>query len=224
MWTLTCFCRLFLLNETARVVQNDVVSCTVHEKKEKGPKWCRFDGTVGLLLPLDARSRGRRRFFFLCHRHLSLQKDVDSLSKRRRPTPLAKEKLSTCWRGGGGEAAQWPPSHVSPLFLPIKTGEEKKKNEIWERGRRAERKKTERKEKRVRVENRGRRPEKKSWEKNEKQRREEEEGAAPLAAANHQRRCQSPPATPPTTATTTGKPFFPFFFFGFVPACPPLFT
>jgi len=32
-------------------------------------------------------------------------------------------------------------SHVSPLFLPIKTGEEKKKNETRERERRAERRK-----------------------------------------------------------------------------------
>ena len=194
------------------------------KKKEKGPKWCRFDGTVGLLLPLDARSRGRRRFFFLCHRHLSLQKDVDSLSKRRRPTPLAKEKLSTCWRGGGGEAAQWPPSHVSPLFLPIKTGEEKKKNEIWERGRRAERKKTERKEKRVRVENRGRRLKKKVEKrmKNRGERKKKEQHRWPPrttsdAASRLQQLCQrqQPPQVSPSSL---------FFFFGFVPACPPLFT
>jgi hypothetical protein len=32
--------------------------------KKKSPKRCRFDGTVGLLLPLDERGKGRRRFFF----------------------------------------------------------------------------------------------------------------------------------------------------------------
>jgi hypothetical protein len=43
------------------------------------PKRCRFEGTVGLLLPLDARSRGRRRFFFLCHRlPLSLKPQKDA--------------------------------------------------------------------------------------------------------------------------------------------------
>jgi hypothetical protein len=52
------------LNETARFGKNDAVSRTVHLKKKGSPKRCRFDGTVGLLLPLDARGRGRRRFFF----------------------------------------------------------------------------------------------------------------------------------------------------------------
>jgi len=83
------------------------------KKREKGPKWCCFDGIIGLLLPLDVRSRGRRRFFFLCYRHLSLQKDADSFSKRRRPTLLAKKKLSTCWRGGSTVAA---PAMSLPCF------------------------------------------------------------------------------------------------------------
>jgi len=99
------------------------------KKKRKNPKRCCFKGTVGLLLPLDVRSRGRRRFFFfLCHRHLSLQKDADT-------TPTCP-KLSTCWRRGRrcvpraifGAAAQWPPQpHPSPVFAYKNGGGEKKR-------------------------------------------------------------------------------------------------
>jgi hypothetical protein len=64
-------------------------------------------------------------FFFLCHRHLSLQKDIDSLSKRRRPTPLAQKHFPRV----GGAVEGWqhtaPPRSLSPVFLPIKTGEER---------------------------------------------------------------------------------------------------
>ena len=62
MWTLTPFYLLFLLNETARFFQNGTVSCTVHVNK-KDPNGAILNGTVGLLLPLDMRGRGRRRFF-----------------------------------------------------------------------------------------------------------------------------------------------------------------
>jgi hypothetical protein len=40
------------------------------------------------------------------------QKDADSLLKRHRQLTL-----STCWKGGGGAAAQWPPPSISlPCF------------------------------------------------------------------------------------------------------------
>jgi hypothetical protein len=69
---------------------------------------------MGLLLPLDARSRGRRRFF------LPLFSPIP-LSKRRR-LPFKKTPTQPTLS-----------SHVPPLFLPIKTGEEKKKDDKKER-------------------------------------------------------------------------------------------
>ena len=58
---------------------NDIVSCTVHIKK-KDPNGAVLNGTVGLLLPLDVRDRGRRRFFY---RLLSIF--LRKTSKRRQP-------------------------------------------------------------------------------------------------------------------------------------------
>ena len=106
-----------------RVLPKTALFHTLLKKKKEARNGDVLNGTVGLLLPLDARSRGRRRFFFLCF-------PPPSPSKRRRlpfkKTPTKDPhlpKLFTCWRGGGGAAAQWPPRSLPPLFLPIKTGE-----------------------------------------------------------------------------------------------------
>jgi hypothetical protein len=113
-------------------------------------------------------------FFFLCHRHLSLQKDVDSLSKRCRPTPLAHKHFPRV----GGAAAHCTAPVSLPCFFPIKTGEERveKKRE----------KKKEREQKRGRK--KGRNQEKKVQKKGKKtEEGEEGEGVAPpaTAAPNH---------------------------------------
>jgi len=174
------------------------------KKKRKNPKRCCFKGTVGLLLPLDVRSRGRRRFFFfLCHRHLSLQKDADT-------TPICP-KLSTCWRRGRrcvpraifGAAAQWPPQpHPSPVFAYKNGGGGRKKK----RGGKTERRRREEREQKKEEEE----AEKKMKNRGEK---EKEKIEPPPTTVNRQRhhqcRCLSPPASPPTTAATTGQPFSP---------------
>ena len=68
-------------------------------------KRCCFDGTMGLLLPLDARGKGRRRFFLPCFSPLPLspkpQKDVETTS------PLAYHVVEegrgrTLWAVRGG--------------------------------------------------------------------------------------------------------------------------
>jgi len=141
-------------------------------KKRGSPERCCFDGTVGLLLPLDARGRGRRRFFFFCSHRIAL-------SKRRR---LPFKKTSTThtfhvlegrWRGGNTVAA---PIHIPPLFLPIKIGgsrkskgkNKKKKTEREERTK-------EKRESRIEGKNRKKKKKEEEAEKSEKQRREREE-------------------------------------------------
>jgi len=112
------FCRLFLLNETARFDQNSVVSCTVYKKKKntRAQNGAVLNDTVTFLLPLDARGRGRRRFFFLpLSPSSNLQKDAD--------LPTTFHVLDGWWRGGSTMVAP----ATSPLFLPIKTGEEDQK-------------------------------------------------------------------------------------------------
>jgi len=173
---------------------------TLFTKKKKGSKQCCFVGTVGLLLPFDARGRGRRRFF--------LPLSPPSLSSKRHRLPLKKtptnptcpKTLSTCWRGGGGVAAHC----TTPVSLPCFFAYKNRRREGWKKM------KKKRERRREGEDQKKKRRRRRSREKNEKQRIEEEEGAAPLAAANHQRRCLSTPAAPPMTTTITGKPFFPF--------------
>jgi hypothetical protein len=82
---LTRFCRLFLLNETTRFGQNGAVSCTVHvKKKQKDPNGAVLKGTVGLLLPLDVRGRGRRSFFI----DFSVPLSLKSIKKTPTINPL----------------------------------------------------------------------------------------------------------------------------------------
>jgi len=116
------------------------IHCSLLKKKD--PNSVVLNGTVGLLLPLDTRSRGRRRFFFLCHRYLSLQKDADSLLKRHRHHPhlpetfhVLEKREEMCSSGsflGGCTVAS--PASLSPVF-PINTEEStKEKGESREEG------------------------------------------------------------------------------------------
>ena len=154
-----------------RFIQNSVVSCTVHakKKKEKDLNGAVLNGIVGLLLPLDARSRGRRRFFFLCfHRHFSL--------KTTPTNPTCPKQLSTCWRGSSTMAAL-----TMSLRCFCLKGQRRREEGQWER----EEKRRERAEhKREGVEDRKKKE-------NEKQRREREE--------KKQSRChhRKPPVPPP---------------------------
>ena len=123
------FCCLFLLNETMHFSQKGVVSYTVHEKKNKRDR----NGVVLLALwvfffPWTHDAGEEEDFFFLYHHHLSLQKDVDSLSKICRPTPLAHKHFPRV----GGAATHCTAPVSLPFFLPIKTREkraEKKRRE-----------------------------------------------------------------------------------------------
>jgi len=123
---------------------------------------------MGLLLPLDARSRGRRRFFL-------------PLSPPPNPkkTPTPSKKTPTTFHVLEGRQHNGRPSHVSPLFLPIKTGEEKKKTreEREERGRKKERTEERvqrREEKEEKREGEGRKKKKKEARKRMKNRGERE--------------------------------------------------
>jgi hypothetical protein len=62
-------------------------------------------------------------FFFLCSHRFPSQKDADSPLKRHRHNP----HFPRVGRAVEGRQHSGRPSHVPPLFLPIKTGEEKKK-------------------------------------------------------------------------------------------------
>jgi len=54
------FWRIFLLNETTRFVQNNVISLTIHKKK-RGARCC-FYNAVHHLLPLDVQRQGGEGF------------------------------------------------------------------------------------------------------------------------------------------------------------------
>jgi len=82
--------------------------------KKKSPERCRFDGTVGLLLPLDAWGRGRGRIFLPCFSPLPLspksQKDADTTS------PLVCHVMEegrgrTPWAVRGGCTMAAPPTY-----------------------------------------------------------------------------------------------------------------
>ena len=113
---------------------------TFSKKKRRIKNGAVLNGTICLLLPLDERSRGRRRFFFFCHHHLSLQKHADTTCP----------KLSSCWRRGSrcvpraifGAVAQWPPQpRPSPVFAYKNRGGEEKKSTREQRGSRDRKKK-----------------------------------------------------------------------------------
>jgi len=62
MWILTCFCHLFLLNETVRFVQNVVVSYIVQRKKKR-PKRCRFEQNCGSSSSPGRARQGKKHIF-----------------------------------------------------------------------------------------------------------------------------------------------------------------
>jgi len=126
MWTLTHLPRF-------PFKWNDAVSCTFHEKKD--PNGAVLNGTMGLLLSLDVRGRGRRRSFFyrlfspsFSEKH---QKDVDykptCITSDPWPTTRRWKKEGTCPSGcfwGGCIVAA--PTSLSLVF-PMNTGEERAK-------------------------------------------------------------------------------------------------
>ena len=123
-------------------------------------------------------------FFFLYHHHLSLQKDVDSLSKICRPTPLAHKHFPRV----GGAATHCTAPVSLPFFLPIKTGEE--------RAEKKRRKKRERESRREGGRNEETRKKKKEQKKGKKkQRREKKE------KEQHRR-----PLQPPATTSSAVQP------------------
>jgi hypothetical protein len=109
-----------------------------------------------LLLPLDARNRGRRRFFFLpLSPPSNLQKDVD--------LPTTFHVLDGRWRGGSTVAA--PSTSPSPVFAYKNRGRGRKKeteNKREEKNRERERERSgKREEKRKRREEKERKGKKK---------------------------------------------------------------
>ena len=138
-------------------------------KKRRDWNGAVLNGTVGLLLPLDARNRGRRRFF------LPLS-PPSSPSKRRRlpfkktPTQPKAFHVLKGWQHSGG------PVLSLPCFLPIKTGEGRAREEEQNRGRKRERRENTREERTEK--GKRRKKERKKTEEGE-----EEEGEAPLAPA-----------------------------------------
>jgi len=150
--------------------QKGVVSYTVHEKKNKRDR----NGVVLLALwvfffPWTHDAGEEEDFFFLYHHHLSLQKDVDSLSKICRPTPLAHKHFPRV----GGAATHCTAPVSLPFFLPIKTREK-----------RAEKKRREKKKERAEErEEEMKKPEKKRAEKRKKKTEEGEEGEGAASPA-----------------------------------------
>jgi hypothetical protein len=203
-----------------RFIQNSAVSCTVHtkKKKEKDLNGAVLNGIMGLLLPLDARSRGRRRFFFLCFPPPFLsQNDTDQ-------PHLPK----TTFHVLEGQQHNGRPNHVPPLFLPIKTGG-KTDNQKRDRegGKRDNEKERRREERGQSIRGKELKTERKKRTKNRGEREKKKNRVVATTAnrqCHHQRRYMSPQAAPPTTAATAGQPVSPSFFFGFIPAMPPLFT
>jgi len=80
------FCRLFLLNEMARFVQNGAVSCTV---KKKSPKRCRFERHCNLYSSPGHTKQGKKKIF--------LPSSVIAINLKKTPTrdPLPTQ-LSMC--------------------------------------------------------------------------------------------------------------------------------
>ena len=105
-------------------IQNDVVSYTVLAKK-KNPNGVVLNGIVGLLLPLDLRGRGRRRFFLppVFTNFLPLKSIKKTLTKDPQLSKafhVLKKREEMCPSSGGGAAAQWPPWPLSHLFFASK--------------------------------------------------------------------------------------------------------
>jgi hypothetical protein len=136
-----------------------------------------------LLLPLDARNRGRRRFFFLpLSPPSNLQKDVD--------LPTTFHVLDGRWRGGSTVAA--PSTSPSPVFAYKNRGRGRKKeteNKREEKNREREREIREERREEKKTRGKGKkRKEKKRQRRKKKTQRKEEKPPAPVPP---------PPASPP---------------------------
>jgi len=171
--------------------KKDVVSCTYSKKKD--PNGAILNDTVGLLLPLDVRGRGRRRFFspisLLSLSLLNIKKTptiATCITSDLWPTTGQWKKKETCPSGSRGALHSGRPNHVSPLFSPINIWERTEKRRGW-KDRKKEKKKTRRGKKEGRTEKKN---------KNKKKNREKNRGR------QGGRNRQLPP-TPPPPGTTT---------------------
>jgi hypothetical protein len=140
-----------------------------------------------LLLPLDARNRGRRRFFFLpLSPPSNLQKDVD--------LPTTFHVLDGRWRGGSTVAA--PSTSPSPVFAYKNRGRGRKKE--------TENKREEKNRERERDQGREKRREKDERKRKEKERKKktakEEENTEEGGET------AGPRASAASVAATPGKP------------------
>jgi len=156
--------------------------------KKKDPNSVVLNGTVGLLLPLDARNRGRRRFF-------PPLSPPSSPSKRRRlpfkKTPTQPKAFHVLeWRQHNGR-----PVLSLPCFLPIKIGE----------GRARKKERDREKEERSRIGTERREPREK---KEKKRRREEKTGEETVRTVIADtsivgNSCVLPPPSPPAAPWAT---------------------
>ena len=80
---------------------------TMFIKKKEGPKRCRFDSTVDLLLPLNARGRGRRKFFFPLFSPTSPSKRRRLPFKKTPTQPTTFHMLQGRWRGDNTVHTGW---------------------------------------------------------------------------------------------------------------------
>jgi hypothetical protein len=209
------FAVFFLLNETTRFVQNNAVLYTLHQKKER-PKQCHFERHCESSSSPGRVKQGKKKIFssFVTATD-SFQKDADPFQKDANHFPRV---------GGEVEGRQHSvrPVHMSPLFLPIKTGEQKKKRQR-ERGQRREITKKRRETTEKRRERAERIREKEQGKREEKERKktedeEEEEGEAPPATTvppprqqgcrRHQHRLDATAGQPSSLSSSTS--FFSF--------------
>jgi len=127
MWILTCFCYLFLLNETVRFVQNVVVSYIVQQKKKTQtmPFWTEL---WVFFFPWTCEAREEAYFSSPCfHRFLS----YPSLSKHQKdadhnPTCINSDSSATTgrWKTEGmcpssgfwGGCTVATPASLPPVF------------------------------------------------------------------------------------------------------------
>ena len=148
-----------------------------------------------LLLPLDARNRRRRRFFFLpLSPPSNLQKDAASPLKDA-DLPTTFHVLDGRWRGGNTVAA--PSTSPSPVFAYKNRGRGRKKeteNKREERDRKTERERT------------WKREEKRKKRKDERKRKEKERKKRQRRKKKTQRKEKKPPATVPPPQQPPGSP------------------
>ena len=190
-----------------------------HKKEEgKRPKRCCFERHCGSSSSPGRTKQGKKKIFLpLFPPPFLSQNDTDQ-------PHLPK----TTFHVLEGQQHNGRLNHVPPLFLPIKTGgktDNQKRDR--ERGKRDNEKERRREERGQSIRGKELKTERKKRTKNRGEREKKKNRVVATTAnrqCHHQRRYMSPQAAPPTTAATTGQPVSPSFFFGFIPATPPLFT